>query len=221
MKILNRNTLVMALLLFLAGTLIGCASEAASPTSASTAFAVAASEADHLIFLREEEKLARDVYLGLAEYWSGRGEGGTVASVMTQIASSEQRHMDRIKSLLASYGLSDPVDPAETRGLFANPELAALYAELMTKGRTGLAEAWTVGAMIEDKDIFDLQAAAPFVTQDAVRIAFDALTCGSRNHMRSFSRQLAAAGAAYAAVFLSQLQVDAIIASSSERCGGN
>ena len=202
MKSFIRNKMVPVLLLVLAGGLTGCASEAAAPTIASPITVVTTAEADHLVFLREEEKLARDVYLDLAEYWSGLPDGATAASVMAQIASSEQRHMDRIKSLLAAYGLSDPVDPAETRGRFANPELAGLYTDLTAKGRSGLLEAWTVGATIEDKDIYDLQAAAPFVTQDAARIAFDALTCGSRNHLRSFNRQLTAAGATYVAVFL-------------------
>lgn len=219
MKTFIRNKTAMALLLVLAGILTGCASEAAFPTSASPVDVLPQAEADYLIFLREEEKLARDVYLDLAEFWSGSVEGGTVVSVMTQIASSEQRHMDRIKSLLTTYGLSDPVDPAETRGIFNNPELAGLFAELTAKGRTGLAEAWTVGATIEDKDIFDLQAAASAVTREAVRLAFDALSCGSRNHMRSFTSQLRTLGASYSAVFLPQAAVDAILASGNERCG--
>jgi hypothetical protein len=220
MRALIKTKGIAALLLAWTGLLAGCASDAASPAAASASAFLSPAEADQLIFMREEEKLARDVYLDLAEFWGGRADGADIASVMGQIASSEQRHMDRLKALLDAYGLNDPVDPVETRGRFLNPDLARLYLDLTEGGRAGRVDAWTVGALIEDKDILDLQVALAGVTQDAVRAAYDSLACGSRNHLRSFSRQLAAAGAAYTARFLPQATVDAIIASGNERCGG-
>ena len=55
-------------------------------------------EAATLTFMREEEKLARDVYLALYDLWSN--------PVFSMIASSEQKHMDAIKRQLDAYGLT-------------------------------------------------------------------------------------------------------------------
>ncbi|MDP2030099.1 MAG: DUF2202 domain-containing protein [Thiobacillus sp.] len=48
-----------------------------------------------LLFMREEEKLARDVYLTLYETWG--------LAVFSNIASSEQSHMDALLKLLRTY----------------------------------------------------------------------------------------------------------------------
>ncbi len=64
-----------------------------------------AAEEEGLLFMREEEKLARDVYLVLFDKWGLR--------VFENIAESEQRHMDAVLYLLGKYGLDDPArDPA-------------------------------------------------------------------------------------------------------------
>ena len=49
-------------------------------------------EATGLIFMREEEKLARDVYLTLYDVWE--------TAVFDNIASSEQTHMDAVLMLI-------------------------------------------------------------------------------------------------------------------------
>jgi hypothetical protein len=53
-----------------------------------------------LLFMREEEKLARDVYNTLYEIWG--------QPTFTNIAASEQTHMDEVKLLLERYSLADP-----------------------------------------------------------------------------------------------------------------
>src|SRR5512143_2239794 len=53
-----------------------------------------------LLYMREEEKLARDTYLTLYDLWA--------STVFSNIASSEQMHMDAILKLLKKYNLSDP-----------------------------------------------------------------------------------------------------------------
>jgi hypothetical protein len=219
MKLPIQRTVIAALLLGLIGTLAGCATESALPAGPSSSAFLTPAEADRLVFMREEEKLARDVYEDLAGYWSGREDGAAVASILGRIAPSEQRHMDRLKALLDGFGLSDPVDPAETRGLFRDPDLAGLYAELTTRGRTGAAEALRVGSLIEEKDLADLQAALEAAAQDSIRTAYQALACGSRNHLRAFAGQLAAIEGGYQAQLLPPATVAAILASGSERCG--
>ena len=59
-------------------------------------------EMEALQFMREEEKLARDVYLRLHQQWN--------MQVFANIAKSEQRHMDAMKCLLDKYELADPAE---------------------------------------------------------------------------------------------------------------
>ena len=74
-------------------------------------------EAAALLFMIEEEKLARDVYNALYAVWG--------VSTFQSIAASEQAHMDSLAVLLERYGLTSPVQ-AEA-GVFTDPELQALY----------------------------------------------------------------------------------------------
>jgi hypothetical protein len=53
--------------------------------------------ADMLAFMREEEKLAHDVYLLFSEMYAGE-EGG--AKIFAHITESEQRHTDAVRELL-------------------------------------------------------------------------------------------------------------------------
>jgi len=103
-------------------------------------------EAEAILFMREEEKLARDVYVALNELWDLR--------VFANISRSETSHMDAVGELMERYGLDDPIGGP---GEFANAELQALYGELMTLGSQSLTDALVVGAMIEDVDIVDLR----------------------------------------------------------------
>ncbi|MCA9515983.1 MAG: DUF2202 domain-containing protein, partial [Myxococcales bacterium] len=105
------------------------------------AAATSAQEKD-LLRLREEEKLARDVYLSLRDRW------GTSVPVFDNISGSEQTHMDRVATHLTALGIPDPVtDPAV--GAFTDPELKALYTQLVASGQPSLVAALTVGATIE------------------------------------------------------------------------
>ena len=58
-------------------------------------------EISGILFMREEEKLARDVYLYLYEIYPLRP--------FLNISKSEQAHMDAIKYLIDTYELEDPV----------------------------------------------------------------------------------------------------------------
>ncbi|MEE9351910.1 MAG: DUF2202 domain-containing protein [Thiotrichaceae bacterium] len=100
-------------------------------------------EKQSLYFMREEEKLARDVYWKLYDAW------GT--QTFNSIASSEQTHMDSVLSLLNTYGLEDPAK--ENIGVFTNTELQELYNTLITQGLASQINALWVGALIEETDI--------------------------------------------------------------------
>ncbi|MCB9288908.1 MAG: DUF2202 domain-containing protein [Lewinellaceae bacterium] len=197
------------------GDVCSCLAAAYGPQELSTA------ESEALAFMREEEKLARDVYLGLYELWDYK--------VFSNIARSEQRHMDAVLCLIERYGLADP---AEGKGIgeFEDSHLGGLYATLMAQGRESLEAALKVGAAIEDLDISDLQEniGNPDVDNDDVLAVFNNLTKGSRNHLRAFTRSLATLGAAYEVQHLSQEEYEAIITTERERgeslcgaCTGN
>lgn len=166
-------------------------------------------ELDAIVFLREEEKLARDVYATLALSWN--------VPVFSTIARAEQRHMDMVALLLARYGVTDPIAD-DTIGVFTNPELQGLFASLVSAGESSLEQALLVGATIEDLDIADIEEM--IAENDNLDIAFVGynLAKGSRNHLRGFSRTLEMNGfAPYSAQYLDQDEVDAIIASENER----
>jgi hypothetical protein len=134
-------------------------------------------EIEGLLFMREEEKLARDVYLTLYEIWQ--------QNTFNNISRSEQAHTDEIKVLLDQYGLEDPMSNDEI-GVFENADLQALYDELIELGSQSLGDALRVGAAIEEIDILDLQDSIEQSTHLDIQLVYENLIKGSRNHLRSF-----------------------------------
>ena len=168
-----------------------------------------ADEAEGLLWMREEEKLARDVYLALDELWNLR--------VFSNIARSEQTHMDALETLLDRYGLEDPAagNPA---GVFTDPAIQGLYDELVARGRTSPVEALMVGATIEDLDIVDLRERATDVPDIAA--VYANLEQGSGNHLRAFVTNLERRGATYEPAYLTQDDFDAIVSAPRTRGQG-
>jgi len=105
-------------------------------------------EITSLLQMREEEKLARDVYLELYDTWGQQ--------IFLNISESEQTHTDAVKTLLERYKIPDPVTD-DTRGVFMNPVMTKLYETLTEQGKKSLLDGLIVGATIEDLDIKDLQ----------------------------------------------------------------
>lgn len=168
---------------------------------------ISAAEQAHLVYMREEEKLARDLYLQLASRWNWRA--------FSQIARAEQQHMDAVKMLLDRYAIADPV-AANPPGLFADDSLQALYDELLQRGRSSLAEAMKVGALVEETDLADLDEALVDADNRDIDAVYQNLAKGSRNHLRAYVRQLDRGGVDYAPLVLPQDQFDAIIADTQE-----
>ncbi len=163
---------------------------------------LSAGEINSLNFMREEEKLARDVYNGLARKWK--------ANIFTNIAASEQTHMDAVLQLLNKYGLPDPVI-SDGEGVFANVALHTLYLQLMERGSASLLAAYQTGAYIEDLDIHDLLTAKEYIDNEDILYVYDNLIKGSRNHLRSFYRNVLRLNGSYTPSFLSQEAFEAII----------
>ena len=160
------------------------------------------SRIDGLLYMREEEKLARDVYLTLYEKWGAR--------TFLNIAKAEQQHMDVVGALLAARNIEDPVSGSAT-GEFKNADLAALYSSLVSQGMKSVTDAYLVGAIIEDLDISDLKESLAKTADEAEIWVYTNLLKGSENHMRSFVRQLARYGITYKARYISDAELQAIL----------
>ena len=163
-----------------------------------------------LQFLREEEKLARDVYLFAYEQHG--------LNIFNNIAKSEQQHTDQVKLLLDQYGIEDPASTQE--GVFINETLQQLYIDLTTKAALSLTDALEVGATIEDLDIRDLNTMAKNSERDDISLLYQNLACGSANHMRSFYSLLQHQGVNYEVQFISEAELQTILTASNSGCGG-
>ncbi|WKV11900.1 DUF2202 domain-containing protein [Marivirga harenae] len=161
------------------------------------------SEQSSLLFMREEEKLARDVYDYLYLKWS--------RPLFDNISSSEQSHMDAVLMLLNRYDLEDPAARKES-GVFFNYDIQQLYDDLTQTGQQSIIEALKVGAAIEEIDILDLKnALEAFVDNQDIEAVYNNLMQGSENHLRSFVKNLANQGVTYQPQYLTQEEYDAII----------
>jgi len=164
-----------------------------------------------LEYMREEEKLARDVYLAMYELYP--------YPIFKNIAKSETWHMKQVLCLLEYYNIPDPASP--DTGVFTNPDLQALYDALILQGSTSLVDALTVGATIEDLDIYDLEEHIAETSNEAIIYTFERLACASGNHLRSFSAWLTNKGVTYVPQYISQQEYDDIVNSPHQFCGGS
>ena len=159
-------------------------------------------EEETLLWMREEEKVARDVYLSLYKTWK--------QNVFSNIADSEQNHMDAVLKKIEMFGLVDPVLPG--LGEFSNSTLQSLYDNLVYDGKQSYVKALTVGATIEDMDILDLMKAIEQTTNLSLKTTYESLLEGSKNHLRAFVGLLRKQGEDYERQYISQELFDAILA---------
>jgi len=164
-------------------------------------------EKEGLIFMREEEKLARDVYLYFYQKYGN--------NIFSSIATAESTHMASLKTLLDKYHVKDPVF-FDDIGSFRNEMLAELFIQLTEAGNVSFVEAIKVGLTIEDLDIRDLMDYSIDLRNEDMITIYESLTKGSRNHMRSYYSQLVQNGGAYEPQFITQELFDYIINSPKE-----
>jgi len=183
-------------------------------------------ETTHLIFMREEEKLARDVYLT-------QGENYPELMVFANIAVSEQKHTDTMKDKLAQFKVPDP-STDDTVGVFTGaeygPYFTATFANLVALGKTSGLNALYVGALIEELDMHDIvdcpvvivetdndvaegECGMDYTEARALIQSYGNLLAGSKDHLRAFVNniELDIGEGNYAAQYLTQEEVDAIL----------
>jgi hypothetical protein len=152
---------------------------AIGPVAQVSAATLPAATKASLIFMVEEEKLARDVYATLYTK--------TGLNQFKNINKAEQTHMDLLRGLLKTYGIKDPTI-GKAVGKFNNASLAALYKKLIADGSVSLVAALNVGIAVEEKDIADIKMILKTKLPDDVKYVLDRLIAGSYNHLAAFTR---------------------------------
>ncbi|MEN8123603.1 MAG: DUF2202 domain-containing protein [Bacteroidota bacterium] len=165
-------------------------------------------EIENLQFLKEEEKLARDVYLFSFDLYN--------QNIFKNIANSEQSHMNSVSVIIEKYDIQDL--SFDERGKFSNNELQQLYDDLVDLSKISLEDALKVGATVEDLDINDLNIFISNTLHQDVIEMYQLLNCGSRNHMRAFTNNLTNLGLVYNPQFISLDEYNSIIESTNEKC---
>ena len=166
-------------------------------------------EINDLKFLREEEKLARDVYLYSYDKYQ--------LMIFDNISQSEQRHMNSVLNLLNKYGIPDSA--ASEKGVFNNPDLQKFYNSLTKQADISSVEALKAGATIEDLDINDIDDFTANTTKPDLLNVYENLNCGSKNHIRAFTRWLENEEVTYAPQYISVEEYNVILSSSNGGCG--
>ncbi|MGM0588738.1 MAG: DUF2202 domain-containing protein [Bacteroidota bacterium] len=146
------------------------------------------SELEGLLFMVEEEKLARDVYIYFDSMYQQK--------VFNNIIESERNHVAAMRYLLDRYNISDPtVDNLE--GEFENEELQTLYNQLTEQGSVSVTEALKTGALIEETDLVDITKEIEETDNDDITFVYQNLKNGSINHLKAFVRNLSKYGITY------------------------
>ncbi len=184
-------------------------------------------EATHLEFMREEEKLARDVYTKLGMLYPD-------SVVFGKIDDSEQRHADAVKGALEQHGIEDP-STNDNLGIFTGEAYGAYFTEkyeyLVNKAANSELDALYVGAFIEELDMMDInrcpeiileqengvddgsQCGLVYTDEEDIINLYASLLNGSESHLRGYVRAIEAilGKGTYVAQVLSQEEVDSIL----------
>lgn len=163
-----------------------------------------------LAFMREEEKLAHDVYIYLDGLWRG------YTRVFGNIANSEASHTESVRQLLVRYSLPDPTATLAS-GVFQNTTLQNLYTQLVAAGSVSLVDGLKVGAAIEEIDMIDLNKALLETDNQDISLVYQNLLKGSRNHLRAFVSNLDKQGVAYLPQYMVAADYQAIVTTPMER----
>lgn len=154
-----------------------------------------------LMEMREEEKLAREVYLFMYEKYNHR--------VFANIAKSENAHTSAVLHLINGFGLTDPTPVSVID--FHNPLFADLFVQLTEKGSESLVEALKVGAFIEEYDIADLQRLLEETQNETIKRVYGHLLNASKIHLRAFTNSLNFLKESYTPTILSVEEYNLII----------
>jgi len=163
-------------------------------------------EKEGILLMREEEKLAHDVYSFFVEKYN--------IPIFRNIKQSEVMHQKSMIWLMEKYDIKDP--SFEEQGKFNNKELQKLYDRLTMQGNT-LIEALKIGAYIEELDIFDLKKLMKKTDNEDILRVYSRLLWGSENHFRAFTRNLSNRGVEYEPEFLTKEEMETMLNKYNQR----
>jgi hypothetical protein len=166
-----------------------------------TAAALSPREEEGILFIWEEEKVARDLYRSLYNE--------TTLSIFVDLERSEQNHMDQAKALIDRYGLQTPV--GDEHGVFSNETLNGYYDDLLASGKESPENALKAAATFEEISIMDLEKELEAANAEDVRVVYEGLLAGSRKHLRSYVRDLQEQGIQYAPQHISQEEYEEMV----------
>ncbi len=189
-------------------------------------------ETTHLIFMREEEKLARDVYMTLKEQYPTEPVFANIGD------GSEQTHTDTVRDMLEKHGIADPNPDAnllpDSIGVYTGADYGWYFSEkfelLTSWGAQSVLDALYVGAFIEELDMLDIvgcpkvivetdngigagECGLEYTDEADLQTMYTHLVDGSKSHLRSYVENIEnIIGAGnYIAQVLSQEEVDATL----------
>lgn len=178
----NEIDLVNELAITLSSDEVTTATELISQRSATTntTTTLTQEQINDLVFMYQEEKVARDVYTKLYELWG--------QNVFKNIIEAEKNHINSVKGLLLTYNIPLPIVDTNI-GEFPLVELQEMYDDLLAKGKLSARDALEVGVMVEEKDIEDLLLKMKNVPADVSKV-YGSLLNGSYNHLDAFNKNL-------------------------------
>jgi len=136
-------------------------------------------EKNALLYMYEEEKLAKDVYSELGRMYPQM-------EIFSRISGAEVRHEQSVENVLKHYNIPLP-QRGDRVGKFTNPHIQKLYDQLMSKGKKSVKDALEVGIMVEVTDIEDLDKYLNQANAPDVKALFEFLRDGSYNHYNAFN----------------------------------
>ena len=227
MRFLNQLLLVAGIIFTAALCAIPAIGAGSGRSAGKVVLTVDFNEETHMVFMREEEKLARDVYITL-------GDKYPEAIVFKNIDDAEQQHTTKVKDKLAKYNIADP-NTDDTVGAFTGKEYGWYFTEkyeaLVGLGELGELNALYVGAFIEELDMLDIvqcpkviveadngidspsECGLDYTDNSDLQSMLESLLEGSKNHLRSYVGNIEAVEGecTYVAQVLTQKEVDTIL----------
>ncbi len=152
-------------------------------TLADGSLSLTAESAAGLIYMIEEEKMARDLYDAFAE------QTGSV--VFDRISNSEQKHFDSLLLVAQKAGIDVSAVTSNAAGIFTNASIQSMYNDLFAQGSISLDAAYEVGVLVEQADIADLQQYSADASIGIVGTVYAHLEAGSEHHLAAFSQYAA------------------------------
>lgn len=132
------------------------------------------SEIEGLMYLREEEKMAHDLYRA---YFLDNN-----LHIFKKIALAERKHMKATRRLINFYGLTDPA--IQAAGQFSDTTIQAMYDALLADGLVSPEDALNSAAYVEESDILDLMNELSATSNTNLIFVYSKLLNGSKRHLK-------------------------------------